>query len=344
MFSTTLTSTLGGLLLCVRVVPRSIVAKLIGLAGILLLASHINVAQAAPPAACTAFTVFNHTSYSAYRTLGQSGSCTLPSGIVMSWRHVGANRQIAGGGCSSYEPTYWMDSGTITVTFSQPVNDVGFVLYGLDGNDAAAVNVGTSTTAAPQTFSKEFTDLCPGRTSTSPPTVVGNVVQGTGGAYYGQIGVRATDATPYTNLVLAITGGSGFGIVGIASPSAIAPAVPAPTVTSVSPASGSTAGGGVITITGTNLTGATGVTVGGASCTNVTVVDATTITCSTPAGTAGTASVLVTTAGGTNAANTLFTYITPAPESIPTLGEWMMILMAGLMVMFGYIRLRGRRT
>ncbi len=86
---------------------------------------------------------------------------------------------------------------------------------------------------------------------------------------------------------------------------------PAPTLTSVSPATGSTAGGTSVTLTGTNFTGATGVTFGGAAATAFTVDSATTITATTPAGTAGTASVLVTTAGGTNAANSLFTYMAP---------------------------------
>jgi hypothetical protein len=86
-----------------------------------------------------------------------------------------------------------------------------------------------------------------------------------------------------------------------------------PSVTSVSPISGTTAGGTSVTITGTNLTGATGVTIGGVAATNVVVASATQITATTPAGTAGAASVLVTTPGGTNAANTLFTYATPAP-------------------------------
>jgi hypothetical protein len=90
----------------------------------------------------------------------------------------------------------------------------------------------------------------------------------------------------------------------------ISPANPVPTVASVSPTTGSTAGGTAITITGTDLTGAT-ITVGGAACTGV-VASATSASCTTPAGTAGTASVLVTTSGGTNAANTLFTYQTNA--------------------------------
>jgi hypothetical protein len=117
-------------------------------------------------------------------------------------------------------------------------------------------------------------------------------------------------------------------------------AVPTPTVAALSPTSGSTAGGTSITITGTDFTGATGVTIGGAACTNVVVVNATTITCTTPAGSAGSASVLVTTPGGTNAANTLFTYVVPTPTAIPTLSEWGMIFMASLMAMFGIRRMR----
>jgi hypothetical protein len=81
-----------------------------------------------------------------------------------------------------------------------------------------------------------------------------------------------------------------------------------PTVTSVAPASGSTAGGTSVTITGTNLGSATGVTIGGNACTPLSDNTATSVTCNTPSGGAGTASVLVTTAGGTNVANTLFAY------------------------------------
>jgi uncharacterized repeat protein (TIGR02543 family) len=91
-----------------------------------------------------------------------------------------------------------------------------------------------------------------------------------------------------------------------------------PTVTAISPTSGSTLGGSAVTITGTDLTGASAVTLGGAACTSVNPVSATSITCTTPTGAAGTASVLVTTSGGTNTANTLYTYVTPAPAPTVT--------------------------
>lgn len=138
--------------------------------------------------------------------------------------------------------------------------------------------------------------------------------------------------------ICSVTRGSGtVGVNNVTNIAVACVAVPAPTVSSVSPTSGTTTGGTSITITGTDFTGATAVRVGGSACTGYTVNSATSITCTTPAGTAGTASILVTTAGGTNAANTLFTYeVVP----IPTLSEWAMIVMASLMGIFGIRRMR----
>ncbi|MET8629566.1 IPT/TIG domain-containing protein [Kitasatospora sp. NPDC004669] len=73
--------------------------------------------------------------------------------------------------------------------------------------------------------------------------------------------------------------------------------IPFPTLTGISPSQGPVAGGTVVTITGTNLTGA-GVTIGGNAATNVTVnPGGTQITATTPAGTPGPADVTVTTTG-----------------------------------------------
>ena len=84
-----------------------------------------------------------------------------------------------------------------------------------------------------------------------------------------------------------------------------------PTVVSVTPNSGSPNGGTSITITGANfVAGPTTVTINGVLATNVTVVNTSTITATTPgSSTTGPVSVLVTTAGGKNIANTLFNYI-----------------------------------
>jgi hypothetical protein len=84
-----------------------------------------------------------------------------------------------------------------------------------------------------------------------------------------------------------------------------------PTVTAVTPNTGTTSGGSSVTVTGTNLTGATAVKFGTASGTNVVVNGAgTSLAVTSPAGTAGTADVTVTTPGGTSATSAAdhFTY------------------------------------
>jgi hypothetical protein len=117
--------------------------------------------------------------------------------------------------------------------------------------------------------------------------------------------------------------------------------VPGPTVTSVSPSSGSAAGGTSVTITGTTFTGATSVTFGGTAATSFSVVNATTITATVPAGAAGDASVIVTTPAGSNPANTLYLYADGVVAS-PTLGEWGMIGLTGMLMWYGWSSLRRR--
>ena len=84
------------------------------------------------------------------------------------------------------------------------------------------------------------------------------------------------------------------------------------TVSAIAPATGSPTGGTAVTLTGTGFTGATGVTFRGVAATNLVVVSPTSITATTPAGAVGGASVLVTTPGGVNAANSIFAYAAPA--------------------------------
>jgi hypothetical protein len=76
---------------------------------------------------------------------------------------------------------------------------------------------------------------------------------------------------------------------------------------------GSTAGGTIVTITGTNFTGATSVTINGKAATPIKVVDNTTITCKAPDNLiAGPVDVIITTGGGPSDAFSSYTYVTPA--------------------------------
>ena len=86
---------------------------------------------------------------------------------------------------------------------------------------------------------------------------------------------------------------------------------PAPTVTAVSPTSGSHLGGTRITVTGTNFVNVSSITVGGVKATAVSCSSATTCSATTPAGTAGARDVKVVTATGTSAVSTAdrFTYL-----------------------------------
>jgi sugar lactone lactonase YvrE len=90
-----------------------------------------------------------------------------------------------------------------------------------------------------------------------------------------------------------------------------------PTVTSISPSSGPTAGGTVVMITGTNLLSASTVNFGGTAATSFTVNSATSITAISPAGTS-TVDVTVTTSSGVSAPNASdqFTYVPPQPQTI----------------------------
>ena len=152
---------------------------------------------------------------------------------------------------------------------------------------------------------------------------------------YSYAGIRIN--TPgYTFSPVTGTGAKGFFDLPILSSTPVVVGVvsnaltAAPTVTGISPPSGSTLGGTSVTITGTNLTGATAVTIGGLAATAVTVVNSTSITATTPAGTAGTASVLVTTPGGTNVANTLFTYTRAPQETLNAVATPSSIISGGI--------------
>jgi IPT/TIG domain len=100
-----------------------------------------------------------------------------------------------------------------------------------------------------------------------------------------------------------------------------------PTVSSVSPNSGSTLGGTVVTIKGTNFAVGATVTFGGTSATNVIVVNSTMITVTTPARSSGTVSVTVTNVGAqTSTLTNGFTYVVQptvtsvSPNSGPVAG------------------------
>jgi hypothetical protein len=203
---------------------------------------------------------------------------------------------------------------------------------------------GTSTATAADLFGYGAAPVVTAITPTVGPLGGGTVVTVTGTALTGATKVTfgATNATTYTvNSDTSITATSPAGTAGnvhvrVMTPfgsSATSPAdlftyAAVPTVTSVAPNTGPTAGGTSVTITGTGLTGATAVKFGSGSATGVTVVSDTQITATAPAGAVGTVDVTVITAGGTSATGGAdsFGYVaapvvsTIAPSSGPLAG------------------------
>jgi hypothetical protein len=127
-------------------------------------------------------------------------------------------------------------------------------------------------------------------------------------------------ATYYFRVVAYNTSGATSGPSNEAS--YLVPATPTPTVTltSISPTSGPTTGGTVITLTGTNFVSGSSVQVGGVAATAVTLVSATQMRATTPAGAAGARTVQVTTPSGQTAGLTsAFTYVAPATPTITSI-------------------------
>lgn len=160
-------------------------------------------------------------------------------------------------------------------------------------------------------------------------TITGTNLSGTTAVRFGT--KAATSVTNVSPTQVTAVSPSGTGSVGVTvtTPGGTSNPIPffyvgPPFKSSLSPTSGSSAGGNTVTLTGTGLSTATSVSFG-ANAVTPTVVSDGVITAVVPAGAAGPVGVTVTTAGGTN--NGLsYTYIdaptitTVAPASGPTSG------------------------
>lgn len=150
-------------------------------------------------------------------------------------------------------------------------------------------------------------------------TLTGTNLTGATSVTFGGVeaaGVTAVDATTVTATAPAHAAGAVDVVVTTPAGSATLAdgftyVLPAPTITDIDPASGTTAGGELVTLTGTVLTDATAVTFDGVAATGVTVVNATTVTATTPAHAAGVVDVAITTSGGSATLSNGYTYVAP---------------------------------
>jgi hypothetical protein len=203
------------------------------------------------------------------------------------------------------------------------------------GNLSTYSNVASATTQADTTPPSTPTNLVAAPVSTSQINltwnastddvgVIGYIVQRCQGAScsnFAQVSEPRTNSVDDTGLTAGTAysyrvqatdyAGNLSGWSNIAT--ATTPSTNAPTVTSVSPNNGSTAGGTNVTITGTNFVSGASVTFGTAAATNVSVTSSSTITATTPAGAAGAVSVTVSESGQSGSLANAFTYVAPIP-------------------------------
>ncbi len=160
-------------------------------------------------------------------------------------------------------------------------------------------------------------------------TITGSNLSGTTAVRFGTRPATAvTNVSPTTVTAVSPSGSGAVGVT-VTTPGGTSNPIPfyyvgAPFKQTLSPASGSTAGGETITINGTGFSSATSVSFGANSAVP-TVVSDSRLTVTAPAGAAGSVGVSVTTAGGTN--NGLsYTYVaaptvtTVVPAEGPTSG------------------------
>ncbi len=230
-----------------------------------------------------------------------------------------------------------VDFGTNLATGLNIVNDTTITADSPAGTGVVNVTVMTPVGTSAVTPADQFTytvAAAPTVTGISPdtgPSAGGTLVTITGTGFTGATavdfgttaatGVIVVSATTITADSPAGTGVVNVNVITPAGTSATSPAdqftytvAAAPTVTGISPASGSAAGGTLVTITGTGFAGATAVDFGTTAATGVTVVSATTITADSPAGT-GTVDVTVISPAGTSPVSPAdqFTYVAVPP-------------------------------
>jgi hypothetical protein len=280
-----------------------------------------------------------------------SGSITVQSvtgGNAGSWTSLSTSND---GPSPTTDMELWIGTvtaaatQTITVTYTSAIGSTDVELVAQEF--ASGLTPATLTVWAPHTagtdnnLSAASTNVpFPSLTATSHELYVGYArVATTGTTTVGTGGTGSAltfQTTPVPNVNIFGYNGNVAGVTqpvgsqtangtSLATAALVTANLPVPTVTNVSPNSGPPSGATVVTITGTNFTGATAVNFGANLATGVTVTNATSITATAPAGVAGTIDVTVTAPGGPSATGAAdhYTYGTaPSVASLsPTVGS-----------------------
>jgi hypothetical protein len=221
-----------------------------------------------------------------------------------------------------------------------------------DSVDGVVTITGTSeiSSSDQQTFTSGTAPTVGGLSLTTGSTAGGTVVSITGSNFTGATGVSfGSVAASFTvqndGWIMAVVPAQAAGTVDVTLTTASGTSATStadqysyiafsrPTVTSLDTSTGSTAGGTVVVITGTNFTDVTGVNFGSYAA-SFTVNSTTQITAVVPPQAAGTVDVTVTTAGGTSATSSAdqFTYTTASTPTVTSVSENKGPMVGGTMV------------
>ena len=259
-------------------------------------------------------TITGGTGWTNCQVTGQTFSCTYPASV--------ASPVTAGTTLPAIQVGFTVKSGASLVTNANVVQGQVSAADALpaSGNDYTTVSYGTTT----------VTTMAPIQGSTSGGTAVvitGANMYGVTGATFG--GIAATSISHDSNTQLTVysppnSAGSGSVVLSYGTSSTVTAGtftwnVNAPTITSITPGSGPTSGGTVVTIIGTNFTQTTTSVLFGANPgVSFTYISPTQITVTSPPGVAGPAVNVTTTNGtGSTAYGSGFVYYTtPVPSGL----------------------------
>lgn len=262
-----------------------------------------------------------------------SGSILGGTPVTITGTGFGSGASVVIGGVAATNVTVANGTTITAATGARSAGTVSVVVTNADTQAGTLIDGFTYVAPAPTVSS-----IDPGSGTTLGGTPV--TITGTGFASDATVAIGGVGATGVAvvsaTTITATTGSHSAGAVSVVVTNADTQAgslvnaytyVAPPTVSSISPVSGSTLGGTAVTIAGTGFASGASVTLGGAAATDVTVVNATTITATTGAHNAGAASIVVTNADTqTGALASGYVYIAPptvssiSPMSGSTLG------------------------
>ena len=247
-----------------------------------------------------------------------SGSTTGDTKVTIKGSHLTGTSKVQFGTSTA---TGVKVTSPTKVTATAPAHAAGSVAVTVVTTHGTGTKASAFTFVVPAPTISSLTPTSGSTTGGTKVTIKGSHLTGTSKVQFGTstaTGVKVTSPTKVTATAPAHAAGSvavtvvtthGTGT----KASAFTFVVPAPTISSLTPTSGSTTGGTKVTIKGSHLTGTSKVQFGTSTATGVKVTSPTKVTATAPAHAAGSVAVTVVTTHGTGTKASAFTFVVPAP-------------------------------